>query len=1201
MDFKTLLIWSADATKAVVFSILNLGFCCTLLGQSNNNYKLPTVLPTSPDAASLGQYVQAPVNFYNGVPQIDIPLYTISYKNLNVPIAISYNASGIKVQDKASSIGTGWALSFGGTITRIARGGLDELPTGYKSGQKNVEKILNNQLSANDRADLIKRITRGEVDAEPDIFLVNLPGFSCKFFFDENGGIYTVPKSKVKITPGTVGGLGFQNWTVTTTDGTVFELGASDGSELSGGLEKIHNNNNCAALADDSYNNWYLTKITPVVGAPITFEYESYTSTYFAPASMTNYRLLGVILAPGSSGAACQTYEDWCTLTTTMYSKKIKKIIFNNGEVLFTHGDSRLDLGGDKTISQIVVHNKQGATVKKWIFYQSYRNNSPSPAGQDGKRLFLDSLRLFDAQICDDAGCVPNPQLYKFEYNNELLPPRNTWAQDFWGYYNGATSNSTLVPKMVISNPYASGYIELDGADRIPNEQFTKAGVLEKVVYPTGGHLQLTYELNDAQTGVPYFKKSQQNLQYSYPTVPSPDHGGVFVVSSCNDKPIKVHAIATGVADPSGDPSNKQQWRIYKLNVEEWEQVEGAALGSLTLPDTDDRTFFFGSGTYKVQIYDPTNANVSATVAIDWKNDVDCFIRPVGGLRVKETKFRDGIKEEDILITQYDYKSFTDPTKSSGGVANFPEYHYTYLEDNVSGYIDDDPIIDKCKWFVYNSVGTQPLSTTGIGNVGYSNITVSKIHNGEKLGKTEYTFESPLTVPDNLPNGFPFASIDDFDWKRGQVIKIAHYKSNGETFAIVEEESELPQTISQENVPGLKTGVNDRILSVISNLGNPELVDVSVPVEQVFYTGTGFSYSSQSTNKTYDQVNPSLAVSVVENRIVNTNNYQLASSSSVNSKGEVITTHLKYTADYEIASPSGNFATSIKALQNKNILDLPVEKYITKKVGTNEHVVSGQLFEYNAAGQPIAVYQLNIAQPLAIGSFTPSSVINGAIAFNSNYKPEAFLAYDGSGNIIQLQKANDFLTKLIWDYNNELPAAECINCDGAIAFTSFETNSYGGWTVSSNNKSVGGVTGTDYYELASGSIQSPTLSASNLYTVSYWTNGASFAITGSTSTFQGREVTINGVVWKYFEHTISNSTGFTIAGSGKIDELRLYPKHGQLTTFTHQPLVGITAKCDLNSIISYFEYDAFGRLKLIRDHDRSILKHHEYKFQQPVQ
>jgi hypothetical protein len=70
----------------------------------------------------------------------------------------------------------------------------------------------------------------------------------------------------------------------------------------------------------------------------------------------------------------------------------------------------------------------------------------------------------------------------------------------------------------------------------------------------------------------------------------------------------------------------------------------------------------------------------------------------------------------------------------------------------------------------------------------------------------------------------------------------------------------------------------------------------------------------------------------------------------------------------------------------------------------------------------------------------------------------------------------------------------------------------------------------------------------------------------------------------------------TVSGSGTIDELRLYPKGAFMTTYTYAPLIGITSQCDLNNRISYYEYDSVGRLSLIRDQDKNIVKQICYNY-----
>lgn len=65
----------------------------------------PNVIPPSPNAQSFLKYGDFPVSNYLGIPNIDIPLYNISLKDISVPISISYNSSGIRVDEEAGRVG----------------------------------------------------------------------------------------------------------------------------------------------------------------------------------------------------------------------------------------------------------------------------------------------------------------------------------------------------------------------------------------------------------------------------------------------------------------------------------------------------------------------------------------------------------------------------------------------------------------------------------------------------------------------------------------------------------------------------------------------------------------------------------------------------------------------------------------------------------------------------------------------------------------------------------------------------------------------------------------------------------------------------------------------------------------------------------------------------------------------------------------
>lgn len=88
--------------------------------------------------------------------------------------------------------------------------------------------------------------------------------------------------------------------------------------------------------------------------------------------------------------------------------------------------------------------------------------------------------------------------------------------------------------------------------------------------------------------------------------------------------------------------------------------------------------------------------------------------------------------------------------------------------------------------------------------------------------------------------------------------------------------------------------------------------------------------------------------------------------------------------------------------------------------------------------------------------------------------------------------------------------------------------------------------------------------------------------------------------WRYYEIILANVSAVNIAGDN-IDEVRLYPANAQMITYTYEPLVGMTSQCDAANRITYYEYDGSGRLSLIRDENKNILKRFCYRYQgQPI-
>src|ERR1700733_10738313 len=104
--------------------------------------QLVSPLPVSPQAASFAKYGDIPVSLNSGVPNISIPIFDIKTGNLENPVSLSYNASGIKIEEIASNVGIGWTLNFGGSITRQVRGFPDESENGWYNDSSYVQHYM---------------------------------------------------------------------------------------------------------------------------------------------------------------------------------------------------------------------------------------------------------------------------------------------------------------------------------------------------------------------------------------------------------------------------------------------------------------------------------------------------------------------------------------------------------------------------------------------------------------------------------------------------------------------------------------------------------------------------------------------------------------------------------------------------------------------------------------------------------------------------------------------------------------------------------------------------------------------------------------------------------------------------------------------------------------------------------------------------
>ena len=296
----------------------------------------------SPNAASLGKFGEVPVGLYTGTPNISIPIYTLSYGNINLPISLRYNAASVKPAQQPGWVGSGWDLESIGTISRQVRGQIDEsyISDDYSGNVRSYYPYPSTSSWANASnfgsylTNLGSWYMQGQmaydffpsdaqnIDVEADEFSFNFLGHAGKFYYSgTTKGWQVVSDENIKvemtqfITPAEVGNAihdylltngqtwevpvtyqsrQFGSFTLTVPDGTKFIFGGKIGNNVPDAIEfysPIGNTTipNYTANPIMTANTWLLKSIIDIYGSEVDFSYarkyptcnKFYTSTYF--------------------------------------------------------------------------------------------------------------------------------------------------------------------------------------------------------------------------------------------------------------------------------------------------------------------------------------------------------------------------------------------------------------------------------------------------------------------------------------------------------------------------------------------------------------------------------------------------------------------------------------------------------------------------------------------------------------------------------------------------------------------------------------------------------------------------------------------------------------------------------------------------------------------------------------------------------
>ncbi len=1097
--------------------------------------ELPEVIPPSPTVANLMQFEEVPISYYTGQPNISIPLYSKAINgDLGINIGLSYNTQGVKINNRSGWTGTGWSLSAGGSISRTVRGLPDEWPK--NSGGITGEGVFHNDdfWDYETLHDSLKQkflwraggTPSDKYDHESDLFQFNALGMSGRFVIVKQGTTL-VPKLlsknqniKIDIDYNSTT-FALNKFTVTDTKGYVytFDITEEMHSEPFIATEYMDGTTSVSGSGQDyvSVNAWHLSKIElpNLVGQSnkelVTFTYQDSYENYTASVSRTESRVYNppsnytnLIQVPYNASVT-QPRMVHSYYTSNGTTKKLDKITFRDGTYiefdLKGNGFEHPETEGD---ALEYVRIKDASHNENKHYKLNYDTNTTSTT-----RLWLES-------IDEVAGSITNS--YTLEYNDKYALPAfdSVSATDDWGYYT-SSSGSTC------------GVI-------IPDTTAFEKGLLNKVIYPTGGSKEfeferhrITYQGNTQLTDDEYRDKNPDNWDAydkhqtyfnSFPTA-NPNAASFTLTQAQEVSYQRISASGTDVSNTVVELRGPNSF-VY----------------TIPLDGTTEAKFTLDAGTYEIHYVTLVTgtADVTAEVCVGYKRfklDVKRYVYG-GGVRIKSIKFKDNpldtTPQKEIL---FDYAEDAVLNKSSGSIdgslTGLVRTHiesvtrHMIAEECAFGAINSGPVTFQ---FVVTSTGANVELTHG-QYVGYKTVKAYETGNGYN----QYTYTSSQDFYSN-PNVFshPYTPADDIDYKRGLLLEEATYNESGDklketintysyhediiapSYRLYSQDCEWKMfydTYAQWTTAGTSSNVHymevcngglggcslDCLAGDYEKCGSNAPYyflsnDVKATWARLETTNTKeFFYEGATTmTKEFDKV-----------YTYNTTNFQIADETTTyKEKGvnEQYVTEYYYPIDASVTSTSSTIKTKMINLNKVN----EVLETITSKNGT-------QISQTNTVYGEFATDQV---LPEKAQTKKGTDITEDRIEFKR---------YDSYNNPIEVLKTNGTPISYVWGFDSSVPVAKVVNA---------------------------------YY--------------SDIEALSGF--GTGFNLSGNLSTAQDDAL-----------RSLSTSTNCVM-----------------VDTYTYDPLIGVLSGKDARDYETSYVYDDLNRLQSVKDQDGYLLNKNEYVY-----
>lgn len=1200
----------------------------------------------------------AQVNLQTGSPEQNFPLinYTDGKAGLSLDISLNYSGgNGLLVNEVASNVGTGWNVAVGGFITRMQNGEPDDqmaynasdfwadkdhtaavkmvlknYPNGYLFNPYTNSgcNVGLNYYPVFKHKSVYKELNLVASDMEQDKFFFNVNGRTGVFVIGKNLQATIIGDTRIKInfsmTDMTSQGIRtrINQFIITTEDGikyTFNQLGLThlcrykcsepDGKGNWNPISGDPNDDQYAVNRFWGYkldsderpyvvSSWFLSEMeNPNTGQKIIFNYQNVSTDFISATSIDHSRILnkGKIDRPRhytNTGRdafhwlenpvnAINTSWDENLLnrftagpTSVFYtrsvsqSKRLSSITLpNGGQILFTYNSlQRADMPGENALNRIT-YVLAGKIIRGYEFKQGYffkDNIRPYESSFSGYETKFPRLCLLSVQKIGNTEDDATEPPYLFNYytgstqnSDDIVPAPNFLAQDHWGYYNGSSSGLPINENHdFLSNERTQYFKTVLPKYKNAKSGYAKNGLLKSVNYPTGGNIEYTYEQN---------KPSSNILPTQYEQLA----GGVSVSKVVafdgedHTKDIITEYVYKNLQNQSsrwGDESPEN----YSLSWTEYNKKWVGKIiwnkAGLAYPEAATNPEALKFILKLVQGY-AISKGISMVVA-----SLPPPYNVIGEVIVMVVQL---IKLISSMGESIEFHRYTLSNKNN------------MLANSLPGY--------------YSIVQVKTNSPTGYN------------------GKTVYEFTNLNDYPALIPKlQWPFIQNQRLaNWAYGLPKKVTVYDKN-----------DLPVTESQNYynyIVSKKADANNQNCKC-ATVNKREIKgnewenyyqayftwnQVHWMIPRPYFIYTGRTDLQSSSEKTY--VNGQLSFSNVSNTIVDPMTL-LQKGKIIHKDATTLIIQLTYyPTDYNI--PNSAMARMVQL----NAIHTPIATETWMLKGGAMYMLDATVTQYNVYQfgsrvevKPLYIWKLKTRTPIPqnqIGMHNPAVLIRQPQLF----RLESSMSYDNDGNLVQTD-VNENQTSFINDYNNRLVVASAANASSAnISYTSFEADGLGGWNFNpSFIKTTDALTGAKSFKLGldpstnqTSTITRTGLDPNKTYIITYWQHNVEpdvVYVNGQYGQSIYSQQYLSG--WVLFQHEITGVTQITITGDALIDELRLYPKGALMSTVAYKEGIGKITECDANNRLVYYEYDALGRLKLMRDQNKNIIKTYEYNFKQ---